>query len=249
MNIMKKIDKLALGLAGLLLASLSYGQATAPFRSASLRDNPGTLGHTFGDVNFSWIDFGGDDFSFVDDIDDIDDADADGYIIGLGGNTPIARGVDAGLGYQYWREDGHVNPFDGSEFDPDFHRLSTNATLYTPTGRTKAFFNGAVAYQWTNENLAGANDARRLRFFEDQWFFAVTGGLEIGLGTFSLTPRVSYTDTFDDIDLSSWHYGAELHTWFNEGWGGYLDATYHDPDRRDQRPESWTYKAGLRFRY
>jgi len=44
-----------------------------------------------------------------------------------------------------------------------------------------------------------------------------------------------------------WSYGAQVHHWFNEQVGGYLDATFHDP-RTGGGVEWWTYTAGLRLR-
>lgn len=239
-NVMKNMHICALALAALLLAGTSHAQQAStttttrfngPFTSPSIRDNPGALGHTYLDLNYSWVDF------------TEDEVEADGFIAGLKGNAPIARGVDAGLGYKYYRENDHRNPFDGTEFDPRYHQLFANGTIYTPTGATKAFLNGSIGYQWSR------GDIQRLRTYDDQWVWTGSAGVEIPFGMLTFTPRISFSDTIEDVDLGVWHYGGELHHWFNDRFGGYVDVTYHEPRRSDFRPKSWTYMAGLRLRY
>lgn len=233
---MKITHKIALGLTALLWAAVSHAQTNASAvypsnPSLSLRDNPGVLGHSYADLNYSWVDF------------DETGIDANGFIAGLSGNVPIARGLDVGLGYNYYRENNHRNPFNNSSFDVRYHQLATSATFYTPTSfnGAKPFLGGMVGYQWAR------GDLQSFRTYDDDWTWGATAGVEIPLGTFALTPRVSYSDTMRGGSLGSWHYGAEAHHWFSEKLGGYLDATFHDP--RGAAPEAWTYTAGLRFRF
>jgi hypothetical protein len=48
--------------------------------------------------------------------------------------------------------------------------------------------------------------------------------------------------------VGAWHYGAEGHTWFNEKLGGFVSATYVDP-QHGFGPEYWSYTGGLRVRW
>ena len=237
----KNMNQLALALAALLLAGMSQAQTaptnTSAFSSSSretptLRDNPGVLGHTYADLSYSWVDFHRDS-----------GLDADGFIAGLNGNSPIARGIDLGLGYNYYRENNHRNPFTGTPYDARYHEVATRATFYTPTsGNMKPFVSGGVGYQWSR------GDLQALRTFDHEWTWMASGGVEAIMGSIVLTPRVSYVDTMRSHSIGSWQYGAQVHHWFSEKTGGYLDATFRDPLNGGGR-ESWTYTAGMRFRF
>lgn len=234
---MKTMNKLALVSAALLLAGTSYGQTTAPTTTltptgrTSIRDNPGTLGHSFAEVNYSWVDFSRDR-----------GVDADGYILGAKGNLPVAPGFDLGVGYDYYRENGHRNPFTGTDFDARYHQLNGSGTFFLATGTMRPFLQGGVGYQWSR------GDLQSLRTYDDMWLWNAGAGVEIPLGLFSVTPRVAYSDAFDDNGVGVWHYGGEVHHWFSEQVGGFVDATYHEA-RGDVRANAWTYTAGLRLRF
>jgi hypothetical protein len=118
-------------------------------------------------------------------------------------------------------------------------------TLYAPGNNIKPFLSGSVGYQWSH------GDFQRLRTYDSQWLWDVSGGVEIGMGFVTFTPRIGYTDSFENNSRSTWHYGGEVHHWFNERVGGYVDATFHDPRRNggNNAPEAWTYLAGLRVKF
>ena len=102
---------------------------------------------------------------------------------------------------------------------------------------------GGIGYQWSR------GDIQRLRTFDHEWLWNATAGFEAILGYLAVTPRISYANTVEDHGGAGfWSYGAQLHHWFNEQMGGYLDATFHDP-RADNGVEWWTYMAGLRLRF
>jgi hypothetical protein len=230
---MKTMNRFVLGVATLLLAVASQAQTTTLLSSPrpSIRDNPGTLGHTYADLNYSWADYHRDS-----------GLDADGYIAGLSANTPVMSGLDFGLGYNYYRENNHRNPFTNTPYDARFHGLGTGLTWYAPTGSMKPFLSGGVGYQWSR------GDIQSLRTYDHEWTWGASAGVQMAMGLFSLTPRVSYSDLWRDGSIGSWHYGAEAHHWFNEKVGGYVDATFHDP-RRGGGVEWWTYTAGVRLRF
>jgi hypothetical protein len=237
------IDKRALGLAALILAGLicaqtaTYGQAAStytpptPSPATSLADNPGILGQSYADLHYSWVNFRG------------GDVDANGYIAGFSGNAPVARGLDVGLGYNYYRENNHRNPFNGSQFDVRYHQVATHATFFSPMRGMKPFVSGLLGYQWSR------GDIQSFRTYDNEWVWGASAGAEIPLGRIALTPRVSYTDTMHANSVGTWHYGAEAHHWFTEKVGGYLDATFHEPRHNRAGPDAWTYTAGVRFRF
>jgi len=238
------MNKLALALTALLLtaasqaqttstASSSSNQSTPYFRSTmSIRDNPGVLGHSFADLNYSWVDYHRDQ-----------GLDADGYIAGVNSNVPVVPGFDIGIGYNYYRENNHRNPFTGTPFDARYHEGMAHAVFYAPMAGVKPFMGGGVGYQWSR------GDIQRLRTFDHEWVWNATAGFEAILGYVAVTPRISYADTIENHGGSGlWSYGAQLHHWFNEKVGGYLDATFHDP-RSGGGVEWWTYTAGVRLRF
>jgi hypothetical protein len=229
---MKTMNKLALGLTALFIAGMAHAQTT-PFLSGSdmsVRDNPGILGHTYLDVNYNWVDF------------TEDQVDADAYIAAIRGNAPVAPGLDAGFGYAYYRENGNGNIFNNSPFDVRAHQLAADATFYGQGSGIKPFLSGAIGYQWSR------GDIQNLSIDDGDWLWGASAGAEIPFGTFAVTPRISYSDTIGGSDEGQWSYGGELHHWFSEGIGGYLDATFHDP-RHSLSAEYWTYTAGVRFRF
>ncbi len=231
---MKTMTTVVLAAAALLLAAPSHAQTT-PWSGAprpSIRDNPGTLGQTYADLNYSWVDYHRDA-----------GVDADGFIAGLGANSPITSGLDLGLGYNYYRENHHRNPFNNSTYDARYHGLGSGLTWYAPTGRMKPFLSGGLGYQWSR------GDLQSLRTYDHEWTWNAGGGVQLALGTFSLTPRLAYSDTWRSGSIGQWHYGAEAHHWFSEQVGGYVDATFHDPRHSVAGPEYWTYTAGLRLRF
>jgi hypothetical protein len=233
---MKAMNKLAVGITVLLLAGTGYSQ-TAPTHGTysttrpSIQDNPGILGQTFADFNYSWVDYHRDG-----------GIDADGFIAGVAANTPIARGIDLGLGYNYYRDNNHRNPFNGTPYDARYHGVGTSATFYAPTGRVKPFISTGLGYQWSR------GDIQSLRTYDHEYVWSASGGVEVPMGLFAFTPRVSYNDTMRSNSIGAWSYGAQVHHWFNEKVGGYVDATFHDP-RSGGGAEWWTYMAGVRLRF
>jgi len=116
---MKTMTTLALGAATLLLAASSPAQTSTWFGAPrpSIRENPGTLGHTYADFNYSWVDYHRDA-----------GIDADGFIAGLGANSPVMSGLDLRLGYNYYRENHHRNPFNNSTYDARYHGVASGLT-------------------------------------------------------------------------------------------------------------------------
>jgi opacity protein-like surface antigen len=225
-----KMKSFACTCAALLLIGAAYGQTTVPVETTSTRPT-GVRGNSIAELNYSWVDFSRDH-----------DVNADGFILGFDTNTPVSPGFDLGIGYNYYRENGHRNPFNNSQYDARYHQLHATGTWYFPTGSVKPFVTGGGAWQWSH------GDIQSLHAYDDMWLWIVGGGVEIPLRSFTLTPHIKYTDAFENKDAAIWHYGAEVHTWFTEKVGGFVDATLHQP-RSELRTDSWTYTAGVRFRF
>ena len=229
----------ALALACATLATVSFAQTTPttttttyPAPATSVADNPGVLGHNYADFHYSWVDF------------NENNASPRGFIAGLNGNTPVSRGMDFSLGYDYFRENNHRNPFNNSPYDVRSHQATAALTLFSPNAGIKPFFTGAVGYKWTH------GDLQSFRTYDNQWVWSAGAGAEIPLGAFTVTPRIAYSDDFRGsvYSAATWHYGAEANHWFSETLGGYLDVAYHDPRGR-YAAEYWTYTAGVRMRF
>jgi hypothetical protein len=231
---MKTMNKLMLGCAS-LVATLSFAQTTTtttsyPTSTTSIADSPGVLGHSYGEFHYSWVDF------------NEDNASPRGFIAGLKGNTPVAPGLDVGLGYDYFRENSHRNPFNNSSYDVRSHQLTGSATYFLRSAGFRPFATGGIGYKWSN------GDIQSLRTYDDMWLWSVGAGAEIPVGTFAFTPRVTYSNDFHrGYNNAAWHYGAEAHHWFTERVGGFLDATKHDPEAH--LADYWTYTAGVRMRF
>ena len=181
-------------------------------------------------VHYSWVDF------------NENNASPRGFIAGVKGNTPISPGLDLGLGYDYFRENNHRDPFNNSSFDVRSHQLTGSATYWMRTGGVKPFATGGIGYKWSR------GDLQTLNAYDDMWVWHAGGGVEIPYGRFAFTPRIVYSNDFHPgYNNAAWHYGAEAHTWFTDRVGGYLDATKHDPQAHFA--DYWTYTAGVRMRF
>lgn len=228
---MKTTQQLASAFAALLLIGTTYAQ-TAPAVASPPHDAaPGVLGKSIAELNYSWVDFSRDH-----------DINADGFILGVDTNTPVSPGWDFGLGYNYFRENKHRNPFNGSQFDARYHRLSSAITWYSPMAGFTPYITGGIGYQWSH------GDIQSLRTYDNMWLWSLGFGAEIPLGRFALTPHVGYTDGFDTNSTGTWNYGGELNTWFTDKVGGFVDVTYHQP-RHSWQTDALTYTAGVRFRF
>lgn len=229
---MKSLSSLAAACAALLVAGTVLAQSTP---SVPVSQNPGVLGQSYTDLKFGYEDYR--------------HSGSDGYDLGLSGNVPVAKNLDVGFGYDYYRENNNPGPIPGTNYDAHYHQLSTNANYYLPMNGVKPFVGGGVGYQWARASVSSPfTSSRPLRFSDDEWVWSATAGVEVPVGTWALTPRVSYSDTMTSNSYGVWHYGAEAHHWFTPKVGGYADATFNDP-KNNSGPESWTYTAGLRFRF
>ncbi len=217
---------LALGLAIAAFATLGHAQTeVVPTTSpAATNDQPGILGQSYTDLNFSW--------------EDVHRNSASGYNAGLSGNIPVAHGVDVGLGYDYFWMRGNASAHS--------HLLNVDTNFFSANfNGVKPFVGGTVGYQWAQSHYTGEL-FHPFTASNDRWIWGATAGAEISAGSLVFTPRIGYTDTMDANTIGSYHYGLEAHHWFNETIGAYGDATYNDVRHN---ADSWTYTAGMRFRF
>jgi hypothetical protein len=228
---MKNMKAIALGLATLVWAGASFGQqtTTTTYTSPSIRDNPGTLGHSFGEIGYTWHHIKN---------------NADAYDIGGMANIPVGTGFDAQLGYDYFWWNDSTDPTTVQNYDYRLHTLAAGGRFFGfNTGNSvKPFLGGMVGYAWSR------GDFSRLRTFGHRWLFEVKGGAEIPLGGVTLTPHIAFADTMHRSSIGGWSYGAEGHAWFSEKLGGFVDATWHNP-QHNVSGSYWTYTGGLRLRW
>lgn len=179
----------------------------------------GLLGHRYTELNAG--------------LQDIKHLSNHGYSVGAGANNPVIPGVlDAGASYSYsWIRGafrGHSNT------------IGAYTTAYTVLNGVKPFAGAALGYQW-NSYAFGVND--------DQALWGLTAGVEIPAGAVTITPRVNYTDDFENSRESTqaWTFQVEANYWFNA-----KNAIYGSIGKSDVRRssfDSWNYEIGLRARF
>ena len=151
------------------------------------------------------------------------------YSVGVAANLPVAPHLDLGGGYDYgWiRGIGHFNALGGT------------ATAYTTYNGVKPFVGAGLGYQWTH--VAGMND--------DDWVWGAAIGVEIPVGSFSITPQIVYSDDFRSTAQSSQQtsYAVEGNYWFNKTSAVFGSVGYSDIHGTSN--DSWDYSVGLRVKF
>jgi hypothetical protein len=115
---------------------------------------------------------------------------------------------------------------------------NTSGVIYGPGEATTS----TTVYDSTSSALTYLTASER----SNRAVWGLGFGFEVPMGALAITPRVTYTDTMEAGSDWAYHYGAEIHHWFNETAGFYADVTFNDPR---VLPASWSYFAGLRFRF
>jgi opacity protein-like surface antigen len=160
-------------------------------------------------------------------------------------NLPVQTGLDVGFGYTYNRLNADLlsGLFKLRQRD---HTLSSTLTGYSTFGNIKPFAGLGVGYQWSRAKLNFGGT----RVFETDDDDAVWGagiGAEIPVGAFTITPSISYQDTFSSDSSGAFAYGVEGHTWFTRTLGGFGEVTFSDPTGGGR--QAWIYRAGVRLRF
>ena len=218
---MNPIKKITFALAAAAAAGALHAQQTPVVPSAA--DYPGVLGQSYTDLSFG-----------VQDLRNTSDNALDAT---LRGNIPVSTNVDLGLGYSYNWIHGHSGNHS--------HLLATDAKFYAPMeNHMKPFIGGLVGYQWARTRFD--NQFPIISTTNDRFVWGVNTGIEMPVGSVSLTPHVGYIDTMENNSIGHYNYGVEAHHWFSSGLGGYADVSYNDLRRQEN---TWTYLVGLRVRY
>lgn len=191
---------------------------------------------------------------------------------GLGGdlsvNLPVQPGLDVGFGYAYHRLNADLY---GGLFNQRSreHAVFSSVTAYRSYGGVKPFVGASLSYQWAKDRLSFGgtlvDDSR-----DDEAAWGLRAGVEIPLGTVTLTPKVSYQDDFKGNNSGGltnnggsvgsvftrspggnsagvFVYGAEANMWFTPKIAGFVDVNYVDPTGGGT--QAWTYRVGARFRF
>jgi hypothetical protein len=191
---------------------------------------------------------------------------------------PVARGVDGRLSYDYWwynyggeknryhlvtaesrfyRPQPGVKPFGGLMLGYQWSRENYNGYSNPPPTAASAPISTSApvttSYQGTTTNTttytyAGGATATYVsaNARSNRAVWGLSAGVEVPFGNVALTPHVAYFDTWKARSNWKYSYGLEAHHWFSEKLGGYADATYNDARHESN---SWSYTAGVRFKY
>lgn len=168
------------------------------------------------------------DFSFG--LQDIRHYSDHAYDVTASANLPLAPNVDLSGSYSYaWFRGpaaAHANTFAGA------------ATVYAPMSGVKPFATAALGYQW----LKGTSSSE-----VPLWAGGV--GVEIPVGTFSLTPRLTYQDDFRGNPKSTQQvvYEVEGNLWLNSTSAVY--ATVAKIDVQHSPADAWGYRVGVRMKF
>ena len=165
-------------------------------------------------------------------VQDLKDFPDNFYAAGASVNLPAVPSLlDVGASYSYsWLRGtfrGHANT------------VGVYGTAYTLLGSAKPFLTAGVGYQWANTRFGS----------DSQGLWGLGAGIEIPAGAFTITPRVSYADDFEDgfESTQQWSYGAEGNYWFSPAKAFYVSVGYTDVARSPI--EAWNYTAGFRFKF
>lgn len=203
-----------------LLAAGTVGYAQPSSAPAVAPTAPsGLLGQQYTEVSFG--------------LQDIKGVDAYGQTLFVGANTPYLPGkLDAGGGYSYsWiggANNGHANTVTGY------------ARAYAPMKGVKPFVTAGLGWAWTNTRFGGSVD-------KGLWGSAV--GVEIPVGTLTVTPKINYGDDFEGSKTSvqAWTYSVEANCWLNSRTAVFASIGYVDVNHSST--ESWSYVIGLRGKF
>lgn len=154
----------------------------------------------------------------------------DQYSLGVVANAPIAPNFDFSAGYDYsWFNDlGHANS------------VFASVTAYTTlSGGAKPFVAGAVGYTWERYSV----------FRDDYATWGGAVGVEIPVGSLTLTPRIVYADDFRGSadSVNQWSYGVDANYWLNRKLAIFGAVDYIDIDGADDG--AYAFTAGVRYKF
>lgn len=150
------------------------------------------------------------------------------YGVGVAGNVPVTPFLDLGASYDYsWINDlGHANA------------LAATATAYTLLNGVKPFVAVGVGHEWISAS----------GFRDNDWYWGASAGVEIPVGSVSITPRVIYSDDWrsSTSDSGQWSYEVEGNYWVSRTFAVFASVGRTDPQGSDK---TWDYAIGARFKF
>lgn len=164
---------------------------------------------------------------------DVDSAPDYGHGLTAKVNAPVIPALlDVGGLYSYEWVRGVVHGHANS--------LAAYANAYVPLDGAKPFVGATLGYSWVSL-------PRPLN--DDDGFWNVAFGVEIPLGAFTFTPKITYADDFNGRvgDTNVWIYEVEGHYWFSPKAGAFASVSLQD-EHRDPI-NVWVYRVGLRLRF
>jgi hypothetical protein len=180
----------------------------------------GVLGQSYLEFNYNFA--------------DLDSVDDNGHAGTVSLNLPVIPSLlDVGGSYTYSWIGGaaraHANTFTGY------------ANAYTVLDGAKPFVGAGVGYTWASLPFGlGDHDP----------FWSLTAGVEIPVGAFTVTPKITYSDDFSGrIGNSddSWEYAVEGNYWFSPKAGAFASVAKIDYHRDPL--DVWSYKVGVRLKF
>lgn len=155
-----------------------------------------------------------------------------GYGFKASGNTPLVPGqLDAGGSYAY--------SWTGGGYRSHAHTLGAYTTAYAPMQGVKPFVGAGLGWRWTSAPAGGT---------ENRPLWDLTTGVEIPVGTVTLTPRITYQDDFKRTQKSrqAWLCAVEASYWMNPT--SAVFGSIGKSDVRNSSRDAWIYEIGLRSR-
>jgi hypothetical protein len=202
----------------LALGLLAAGAASHAQTTAASSTGNGFLGQRFAEVNLG--------------LQNLRNIHDHSYSTGASVNLPAVPSLlDVGATYDYSWVRG---PFRGHA-----NTVGVYAVAYTPLQGAKPFFGAAVGYQWTSLRFLGSDG-------EGLW--GLTAGVEVPVGVWTFTPRVSFSDDIDTNTGAQDVTGAlEVSRWINTTTAVFGSLSHTDVRRSSL--DSWNYTVGLRLRF
>lgn len=194
--------------------------AGTSFAQNTAASTNGLLGQGYAEFNYT--------------LSDIDSVSDHGHGAGVKLNAPLVAGLlDVGGSYTYnWIRGvthAHANSF------------AAFANAYVPVEGVKPFVGALVGYSWVSAPF-GLSDS------DTAW--SVSAGVEVPLGAFTFTPKVTYSDDFNGRvgnSDDSWRYEVEGHYWLTPKTGVFASVALDDAHR--EPIDVWNYSVGLRFKF
>lgn len=160
--------------------------------------------------------------------------DATGYGSGLLLNLPATSTLDVGLGYDLgWTDlrQGKLRQ----------HTVSALLTLHGTHPGAKPFVSVGLGHDWSRTSIGQFNVTDRT----SAWGAAT--GIELSVDRFTVTPSVTYTDSFEDTNGGSTRYGLEGSYAVTRTCSLHGTISYLDFNRTNNT--AWAVGAGVRVKF